>query len=193
MDTRTGEIGSLDDLLAKAKRPEDVRPLTDAEHAQLAPMNRQERRKWAREQRKAASKARAAGRRKADRIRPELKPYLGSRLREVPRALWPVQVREMGAPPLRVWLSRGFLVQLYYDRRTSHRRLTVSRTEYDEAGWLDEITWDQLQSLKEQAGFGFAWAAEVYPPDDQVVNVAAMRHLWILSEAPAFAWTPANV
>jgi hypothetical protein len=29
---------------------------------------------------------------------------------------------------------------------------------------------------------------EVYPPDEAVVNVANIRHLWLLAEAPAYAW-----
>jgi hypothetical protein len=32
------------------------------------------------------------------------------------------------------------------------------------------------------------WAVEIYPADGDVVAVANMRHLWLLPEAPAFAW-----
>jgi hypothetical protein len=28
----------------------------------------------------------------------------------------------------------------------------------------------------------------VYPPVDEIVNVANMRHLWLLDEAPPYAW-----
>lgn len=44
----------------------------------------------------------------------------------------------------------------------------------------DGITWDDLQWIKRAAGYGDREAVEVYPLDDDVVNVANMRHLWIL-------------
>lgn len=37
-------------------------------------------------------------------------------------------------------------------------------------------------------GLADSWAVEVFPADADVVNVANMRHLWILPDAPAFAW-----
>lgn len=29
---------------------------------------------------------------------------------------------------------------------------------------------------------------QIYPDDDNIVNVANMRHLWLLPEPPAFMW-----
>lgn len=106
-------------------------------------------------------------------------------LQEIPRSEWP---RELPSGIQRVWRSREFLVQLYLGE-TGHRRLSVNRTRMLGSGrWDDAISWDDLQRLKCEAGFGAMFAVEVYPADADVVNVANMRHLWIMDEAPAFAW-----
>jgi hypothetical protein len=68
-------------------------------------------------------------------------------------------------------------------------RLSVCRARMGKNGrWEDGITWDQLQRLKAECGYADSWAAEIFPPDAQVVNVGNLRHLWLLPEAPAFAW-----
>lgn len=59
-------------------------------------------------------------------------------------------------------------------------RLTISSTEPTSDGWRDGITWDELMELKRQAGYGDALAIEFYPPDKDVVNIAAMRHLFLI-------------
>lgn len=88
------------------------------------------------------------------------------------------------------WRSKEFLAVLYVERRSGHRRLSVNRTRLDSTGgWRDGITWDELMRVKREAGFGDAWCVEVYPPDDEIVNVANMRHLWLLDDAPPYAWT----
>jgi hypothetical protein len=69
-------------------------------------------------------------------------------------------------------------------------RLTICRTTVDPsaARWLEGIGWDDLQRLKRECGRGERWAVEIFPADSEVVNVANMRHLWVLPEAPSFAW-----
>lgn len=69
-------------------------------------------------------------------------------------------------------------------------RLTVNRTHVDPVSfrWLDGITWDQLQDLKRQCGRGHLEAVEIYPPDADVVNVASLRHLWVISGRMYFSW-----
>ena len=42
------------------------------------------------------------------------------------------------------------------------------------------LTWAHLQELKGMCGHGKREAVEIYPADDAVVNVANMRHLWLL-------------
>lgn len=105
-------------------------------------------------------------------------------LTPVPRAMWPHDddPRRKG-----VLISRNFLVQVFAENGAV--RLSVCRTTVKASGgWDDEITWDELQQVKAEAGYRDQWAVEVYPPESAVVNVANMRHLWIVDEAPAFAW-----
>jgi hypothetical protein len=58
--------------------------------------------------------------------------------------------------------------------------------------WADGITWDTLQLLKRECGHGERWAVEVYPPDTDIVNVANMRHLWLLRAPPPFGFRVAR-
>lgn len=86
-----------------------------------------------------------------------------------------------------VFRSREFLVQVFPGRIT---RLSVCRTELLPNGhWRDGITWDELQSVKAGCGFGDCDAVEVYPKTTDVVNVANMRHLWLVpQEYTDFFW-----
>lgn len=87
-----------------------------------------------------------------------------------------------------VWRSRSFLAQLIRDPN-GQMRLTVNRTEIDDDGrWRAGITWDALMRVKAQCGLADRWAVEVFPPAEEVVNVANMRHLWLLDEPPAYCW-----
>jgi hypothetical protein len=102
---------------------------------------------------------------------------------EVPRACWPFD-----SPSLkRVWRSRHHLVHVY-DEPGDIVRLSICRAEVNGQRWADGIPWDVLQKLKKQCGFGDRAAVEVFPPDSDVVNVANMRHLWVLPQPPAFMW-----
>lgn len=92
-----------------------------------------------------------------------------------------------------VWQSREFLVQLY-EAKDDAQRMTVCRATLNAAGtrWEAGITWGELQRLKRECGRGHLWAVELFPADADVVDVANMRHLWILGAAPAFAWRTQN-
>lgn len=107
-------------------------------------------------------------------------------LTEVPRSEWPAAPG--GAPPRYVWRSRGFLAMLFDAPHPAVARLSILRTSIGDGGWVAGITWDEMQRLKAEAGFGHGWAVEVFPDDREVVNVANIRHLWILPGAPDFAW-----
>lgn len=88
--------------------------------------------------------------------------------------------------PYAAWRNREFLVQLFKERGT--RRLSINRSDIENDGhWKAGISWEQLMELKRQAGFGNCWAVEVYPPDHHTVNVAAIRHLWLVDQPP-YAW-----
>jgi hypothetical protein len=107
----------------------------------------------------------------------------GPKLVEIPREHWP---RE--GPQLAIWRSRDFLVQVFPEP-DGVIRLSVNRTALNrEGGWADGISWDELQSLKQQCGYGDRWAVEVYPSDGDIVCVSNMRHLWLLPGAPPYAW-----
>jgi hypothetical protein len=94
--------------------------------------------------------------------------------------------------PKRAWRSREFLVQLFHDP-SGLKRLSINRAEINsEGGWKDGITWDELQRLKNEAGFGEVQAIEFYPPDADLVYDANIRHLWLMFEPLTFAWTREN-
>lgn len=87
-----------------------------------------------------------------------------------------------------VWRSRNFLVQAFAEA-DGVVRLSINRAALDaNGGWVQDITWDELQRLKAEAGFSEKFAVEIYPATDDVVNVSNMRHLWILPDAPSYAW-----
>jgi hypothetical protein len=108
----------------------------------------------------------------------------GDHLEEVPIDRIPAG----GATPTRAWRSRRHLVVLWVTP-DGQERLTLQRSKLRPDGqWVDGLTWDDLQRLKAEAGFGDRWAVEIYPPDASVVNVANLRHLWLLQAAPPYAW-----
>lgn len=94
--------------------------------------------------------------------------------------------------PIRVWRSRKYLVQLYEETAPGYPgllRMSVNRTTVNPDGsWQDGITWDELQTIKREIGYGDRCAVEVYPADQNVINVANIRHLWIFEQAPSFVW-----
>lgn len=102
----------------------------------------------------------------------------------VPNTEWPRKEKRLEA----VFRSNKFLVQVY-DEDNGIVRLSVCRTEINKAGdWSDRITWDELQEIKRQCCFGNFDAVEIYPQTSDVVNVANMRHLWVLPNKLDFAW-----
>lgn len=117
-------------------------------------------------------------------LREQNKRY-GPAMEVVPEELWPAG----GNPrPLKVWRSQEFLAQLFAPVHGA-LRLSVCRTDLGPDGkWKDNISWDQMQKIKGECLPNGAWATEIYPPETQVINVANMRHLWILGDAPEYAW-----
>lgn len=105
----------------------------------------------------------------------------------LPREQWPEWV-----PPglLIVYASREYLVQVFNEAANGVLvRLSINRTSITPSGeWQQDIPWEDLQRLKREAGYGDLDAVEVFPRDRDVVNVANMRHLWVLADPLAFAW-----
>jgi len=42
--------------------------------------------------------------------------------------------------------------------------------------------------IKREIGYGENCAVEVLPPEEMVVNVANMRHFFIMEQIPEFVW-----
>lgn len=112
--------------------------------------------------------------------------------RQMPRTMTEFKIpQEMtsGAKgaPVRAWRSREFAAFEYHEG--NYVRISVNKSEIDNTGnWKDGITWDDLQRVKSEIGYGDRLAVEIYPPDADVVNVANMRHLWLVDWLP-FGWS----
>ena len=105
-------------------------------------------------------------------------------LKEIPRSEWP----NLDGPQLRVLRSREYLVQEFGGDGLVLVRLSINITSMDGARWADGISWEDLQRLKAEAGYALHDAVEVFPSVMDVVNVANMRHLWVMREKLPFAW-----
>lgn len=104
---------------------------------------------------------------------------------KVPQEDWPPYPDGTSPPPVEVWRSRYFLVQVYDvpPGQGARLRISVQRTDLK-----DGITWDELQAVKAAIGFGHVPAVELFPPERDLVAVSNMRHLWTLDALPAWAW-----
>jgi len=109
----------------------------------------------------------------------------------VPIGDWPDTSR-MTVVPCGVMRSRFFAVQIFQERDRSGNpviRLSVNRTEMgDDDRWKDGISWDELQKIKRECGLGHCYAIEVFPADRDIINVANMRHLWVLEKPLDIGW-----
>lgn len=110
---------------------------------------------------------------------------------DVPKESWPPTAAfKQAAMPFRVMRSRDYMVQLFLEV-DQIVRMSVIRTEITTSGkWKENISWEDLQSLKAQAGYAAREAIEIFPSAGNEVNVANMRHLWVLPYAIPFAWGP---
>lgn len=69
-------------------------------------------------------------------------------------------------------------------------RLTVNRVHLGADGhWCQDITWEELQRVKRECGYGNYYGVEVYPREGDVVRDCNMRHLWLFAEPLAIGWT----
>lgn len=92
---------------------------------------------------------------------------------------------------IEVWKSEDYLVQIYKDHN-GWIRLSINRVTFTLVNnhpiWQDGITWDDLYNIKNDLGFHDKWLVECYPPEDELVNVANIRHLFVLDEPPKFGF-----
>lgn len=115
----------------------------------------------------------------------------GRQMTEVPREEWPF-MPAWESMPVRVWRSADYLAVLYEQRADGLRRLSVNSTRRTAnrkrrvgTDWRDGITWDELQRVKNECLGEDVWCVEVYPAQSDLVDVANIRHLWVLDEPPA--------
>lgn len=124
----------------------------------------------------------------------EIRRAFQAETRQQPKELTEVEIPKettagMKSAPVRAWRSREFAAFEFREGdENQHVRITVNRSEIDNEGnWRDGITWDDLQRVKREIGYGDRMAVEIYPPDHDIVNVANMRHLWLIDSLP-FGW-----
>ena len=117
-----------------------------------------------------------------------------ARLTPLPRDEWPRM--DPADLPERVWASRHYLVQLYQEAQHDSApvyRMSVCRTRLKKTGvrWQEGLTWDELQAIKREIGFGDWYGVEIYPRECDVVNEANMRHIWLMEKPLPVGWRSA--
>jgi len=108
-------------------------------------------------------------------------------LRPMPRATWPAGFpREV----VQVWRSRDVVVQVYGPSGPGVvARLSICGTALDDTlDYATTFSWESLQAIKDAVGYAAFDALEVFPRAADVVNVANMRHLWVVADPVPFAW-----
>jgi hypothetical protein len=115
-------------------------------------------------------------------------------LTELPREKWPPDYRNGPSAPVRVWQSQKYLAQLFDAGAcpmppTTMLRLSICRATLNNDGrWEEGLEWEELMQIKREIGYGDWYAVEVYPRDHDIVNVANMRHLWLLAQPMNIGW-----
>lgn len=115
----------------------------------------------------------------------ESKKYSANQVTEIP-----IPAKFEGNPksPFKVFRTKDYLIQVYKET-TGHIRISVNKIMVTDTGdWEEDIPWDTLMWVKRKIGYGDYHAVEVYPKDDDVVNVANIRHLFVLDEPLPFIW-----
>lgn len=91
-----------------------------------------------------------------------------------------------------VWRSRHYFVMVFATpplNGVEARRLSINRVTIGSDGhWNQDIPWEDLQRCKRETGHGDWYGVEVYPRDRDIVNIANMRHLWLLAEPLGIGW-----
>lgn len=79
-----------------------------------------------------------------------------------------------------VWRNKKFTVMVW--NLPAGKKLSISRNTWDShtRRYTDGITWDEIMEIKRCCGFGERNAIEFYPPDSEVINIANVRHIWLL-------------
>ena len=82
-----------------------------------------------------------------------------------------------------IWRSKKYTVMVW--NVPAGKKMTISRNEWDShtGRYKDSILWDEIMEIKRQIGFGEQNAIEFYPPDSEVINIANVRHIWLLPKS----------
>lgn len=111
---------------------------------------------------------------------------------EIPESEWPPRSSQRPERPKAVWRSRRYLAVVYAAppvNAVELRRLSVNRTTIGNDGhWGQDIPWEDLQRCKRETGHGDWYGVEIYPRERDMVNVANMRHIWLLAEPLGIGW-----
>ena len=107
--------------------------------------------------------------------------------RVIPRGEWPYVPENL----VEVYQSSKFIVQRYLEK--GQIRLSINHVDIKDCVdgkpiWKEGITWDDLQNIKNSIGYEDYWFVEVYPPKEDMVNVANIRHLWLIDKPP-YGWS----
>lgn len=105
----------------------------------------------------------------------------------IPQSQWPIAGRS--DKRINAWCSRGFMVQAFQERDGVIRlSITKNKLGFGDRTFADGVTWDELQWIKREVGYGDQMAVEIYPEDHLVINDCNMRHLWILPTPIDIGW-----
>lgn len=108
------------------------------------------------------------------------------KFQEIPKEQWPEDGEQNQR--FKVLRNNEFFVQLFHEPNDVIR-MSVNRVEVDTNGdWKQDISWDDLHSIKAMLGYSDKYAIELYPDLYNLVNVANLRHLWILDEPLPIGW-----
>jgi hypothetical protein len=89
---------------------------------------------------------------------------------------------------VKAYVSKKYLVQLYQEDNKP-LRISIIRNKINiNMKWEDGITWEEIQDVKNEIGFKDKDCVEIYPARENVVNVANMRHVWVMDELLPFSW-----
>ena len=83
---------------------------------------------------------------------------------------------------LEIWRSKKYLVIVW--KVPAGKKLSISRQEWNptERRYKDGITWDEIMEIKHDIGMGNKTGIEFFPADDEVMNLANVRHIWIVPD-----------
>jgi len=122
----------------------------------------------------------------------QIKQFMKKENRKYSKQFVEIPPENWSQPPpdnlIKLFRNNAFLVQVFADE--SGIRITVNRTMIDnQGGWLQGISWEDLQRIKSTIGYGDVMAVEIYPADENVINMANMRHLWVLKDGLNVGWS----